>query len=579
MEKPDHGKTEDTRGYEKSPEVEAFVERFNYFRKPFAAWLKNGSGWREVKLFPSGEPAYAGDWIVQNALDGRGDISMRLSRTTTFFVLDLDPVMKGKKDSQRQERSNAAIEYINVKSEVSCSGEELLTDDKGAMGSSQPEPHISEDEKSSWRNWEGWKEYVLDPVLNEQIEAMPAIEVAVPSALPAAEGINEEDVDLDLNGELLKAARLLLGLLTEVPSLVRKSPHGLHLYWCLEEPKVWTTAVQPLLVQVKRQFTSLAKNEELGFNVELLPRPSKPLRIPRKDMLLDPRTLEAMESPIDGIAFWRGLRRYRLEDLIRPESWMQLANEGEDKKLRQSRSENSRDAPLRNRGSGTRGIDSEILRLKPKDHVEAEALLMPFRNNQSNSQLTKLVEGGKREGMSLGDIIVWILGWKARSIEAGYVGDLFDDENVLVSRIKSLYKACRVAGASRFIELWEREEGKYPRNEVAAGRSLARLEATAPQPTRSRKAVQRFLTNLEAWRRIVDDAVADPASGIDVVTRENQKREVYPLPYDFLRHLYNGHGRIWRQLQEARIVLPDEEDHGRYVPVIGRPQYYSLVIR
>jgi hypothetical protein len=204
---------------------------------------------------------------------------------------------------------------------------------------------------------------------------------------------------------------------------------------------------------------------------------------------------------------------------------------------------------------------------------------MPFRNNQSNSQLTKLVEGGKREGMSLGDIIVWILGWKARSIEAGYVGDLFDDENVLVSRIKSLYKACRVAGASRFIELWEREEGKYPRNEVAAGRSLARLEATAPQPTRSRKAVQRFLTNLEAWRRIVDDAVADPASGIDVVTRENQKREVYPLPYDFLRHLYNGHGRIWRQLQEARIVLPDEEDHGRYVPVIGRPQYYSLVIR
>jgi hypothetical protein len=139
MEKPHHGKTEEPQKHEKSLEVEAFVARFNYFRKPFAAWLKNGSGWREVKLFPSGEPAYAGDWIVQNALDGRGDISMRLSRTTTFFVLDLDPVMKGKKDSQRQERSNAAIENINVKSEVSCSGEELLTDVKGAMGSLKPE--------------------------------------------------------------------------------------------------------------------------------------------------------------------------------------------------------------------------------------------------------------------------------------------------------------------------------------------------------------------------------------------------------------------------------------------------------
>jgi hypothetical protein len=27
------------------------------------------------------------------------------------------------------------------------------------------------------------------------------------------------------------------------------------------------------------------------------------------------------------------------------------------------------------------------------------------------------------------------------------------------------------------------------------------------------------------------------------------------------------------------IILPDEEDHGRYVPIIGRPQYYSLAIR
>jgi hypothetical protein len=180
--------------------------------------------------------------------------------------------------------------------------------------------------------------------------------------------------------------------------------------------------------------------------------------------------------------------------------------------------------------------------------------------------------------MSLGDIIAWILRWKEQSIEAGYVGDLFDNEDALMARIKSLYITCKVAGASRFIELWEREEGNYPRNEVAAGRALARLEATAPQPTRSRKAVQRFLADLEAWRRIVNDAVADPASGIDLVTRENQNRGAYPLPYEFLRHLYSGHGRVWNQLQAAGIVVPDEEDHGRYVPINGRPQYYSMAI-
>lgn len=578
MDKPDHEISEDPQGYEKCPEVEAFLARLNYFRKPYAAWQRNGSGWREVKLFPSGKPAYAGDRTIQNAIDGHGDISMRLSRITTFFVLDLDPFMKGKKDSLRQEGSKAAIERFYQGIEVSRGGEERLTDDKAARGASRPEEQTVAVDKDGWRNWDGWKEFEPDPVFHDRMIAIPSMGTEGPHDW-TAEDDSEEDREVGV--ELLKAARLLMNLLTEAPSMVRRSPHGLHLYWCLEEPKVWSTEVQPLLLQVKRQFTSLSKNEGLDFNIELLPRPSKPLRIPRKDMLLDPKTLEPMESPIDGELFWRGLARYRLEGLIRPESWAQVGNADVVKEIKQqqSRNGNREDMPAGDRSHGTRGIDSEILRLKPKDHVEAEALLMPFRNGLTNPQLIKMIEGGKREGMSLGDIIAWILRWKEQSIAAGYVGAFFDDEDSLIARIKSLYITCRVAGASRFIELWEREEGKYPRNEVAAGRALARLEAMAPQPTRSRKAVQRFLADLEAWCRILDDAVADPASGIDVVTRENQKRNVYPLPYEFLRHLYNGHGRIWKQLQEARIVLPDEEGHGRYVPIIGRPQYYSLAIR
>jgi hypothetical protein len=578
MKKPDHEISEDPQGYEKCPEVEAFLVRFNYFRKPYAAWQRSGSGWREVKLFPSGKPAYAGDRTIQNALDGHGDISMRLSRTTTFFVLDLDPFMKGKKDSLRQEGSKAAIERINREIKVLRSGEERLTDDKGARGSSRPEEQTVDVDKDGWRNWDGWKEFELDQVFHDRMMAIPSMGTEGPHDW-TAEDDSEEDREVGV--ELLKAARLLIYLLTEAPSLVRRSPHGLHLYWCLEEPRMWITEVQPLLLQVKRQFTSLSKNEGLDFNIELLPRPSKPLRIPRKDMLLDPKTLEPMESPIDGESFWRELVRYRLEDLIRPESWAHVGNADVVKEIKQqqSRNGNREDMPAGDRSHGTRGSDNEILGLRPKDHVEAEALLMPFRNSETNSQLIKLVEGGKREGMSLGDIIAWILRWKGRSIAAGYVGDLFDDEDALMARIKSLYISCRVAGASRFIKLWDREEGKYQRNEVAAERALARLEAAAPQPTRSRKAVQRFLANIEVWRRIIDDAVADPASGIDVVTRENQNRDVYPLPYEFLRHLYNGHGRIWKQLQVAMIILPDEEDHGRYVPIIGRPQYYSLAIR
>jgi len=82
---------------------------------------------------------------------------------------------------------------------------------------------------------------------------------------------------------------------------------------------------------------------------------------------------------------------------------------------------------------------------------------------------------------------------------------------------------------------------------------LERLESVSPQPKQSRQAVLRFFANLEAWRRIIDDAVADPASGIDGGTRRTQGRGTYPLPTKLREEWYSGYNRIWVQVQAAGI--------------------------
>jgi len=87
--------------------------------------------------------------------------------------------------------------------------------------------------------------------------------------------------------------------------------------------------------------------------------------------------------------------------------------------------------------------------------------------------------------------------------------------------------------------------------------------------------VLRFLGNLDVWRKIIDDAVADVAGDIDRDVRINQSRGSYPLPSSLLKYWYSGYDRIWASIQACGIVIKDE-GMGGYVPDLGRPQYYWI---
>lgn len=523
-------------------EVAAFMERFNYFRMPYNQGVHGG--WKR-------NHGLAGDAVVHRAITGHGDIGLLMNRRPRFICFDVDvpgkggdePELVGNEDDGRglQERQEPAV----------------VRERWDEAGPFMQDP----------KTWAGWAESGVDGEVEEGLEQ--ALREAKSPSIPSWKFQHE------LEPETVRAVEALVECFNKKPSLVARSPHGVHVYWCLEEEALWYQ-LRLRLGKVKRVWEEKKRERGIERSLEIMPTPSRPLRIPRLDRLLEPDRLEPMGRPADGEAFWRGLRRYRLEGLIKEEvlewEWPKVERPG--LRLREECEEGI--------GCGGRKgqTDTEIMSLRPRNSGEAEELLMPFRDGESNVRLIKMVEGGKRGGMSLDDVTEWILGWETRSREAGYSGDMFRNLRELRSRIESLYAACNVteAGASRFMRLWEEKEGKYPRNREAAERMLERLESVSPQPKQSRMAVLRFFTNLEAWRRIIDDAVADPASGIDDLTRRNQGRGAYPLPSELIYEWYSGYDRIRAQILASGLLVKDEQAGGGYVPDLGRPQYYQLGI-
>ncbi len=518
-------------------EVAAFVERFNYFRKPYNQGVQGG--WKM-------NHGLAGDAVVHRAITGHGDIGLLLNKRPRFICLDVDIPGKGEDEPELVEVEEEQEGGSEERDEQAGPAEREAWDEKGPF---PVDP----------RDWSMWAEMGFGEWPEEFERQLRETKSPRPGR-----GLQQE-----LEPETKRAVEALVECFNEKPSLVVKSSHGAHVYWCLEEEALWYQ-LRPKLGMVMRAWDEKKRERRIERKLEVLPMPGRPLRIPRLDRLLEPEGLSPMRRPADGEAFWRGLRVYRLEGLIKDEVLERVWPKEERPGLRLEEGEG---------GGGRKGLaDTGVKGRRPRNSREAEELLMPFRNSETNGQLIGMVEGGKRGGMSLDDVTEWVLSWETRSRDAGYRGDLFRNGRELRSRIESLYAVCNVteAGAKRFVLLWREKKGKYPKNREAAERMLERLEGVSTQPKQSRTAVLRFFADLDAWRRIIDDAATDPASGIDDLTKRNHSREVYPIPYDLRQEMYSRQRRIWAHVQAAGIVTRDDETEGRYVPDLGRSQHYRM---
>lgn len=513
-------------------ELAAFLDAFAYWRKPYRVMRADGSAWVQL-------PFYAADQVIWRALNGRRDISMSLCETTNFFCFDIDTPGKGRE------------------SEIAGDAVEEEDDEEPAE---PPEEQGRREERNR----------LMEALLGEEATTEPDMP-ALPAELSFQRGTLSER-RAQSEAQMERAYRALVECFTAEPSLVVRSPHGLHAYWCLSERVAWPR-LQPLLAAVRATWERKRDAEGFGRELEILPTPTIPLRIPRWDRILQSADLEPQARPASAEAFWRSLERHDLEGLIKGEA----LEEGKTRRPGQGHQVRGRAVGTPQVGEGLIASEDEIMQLHPRSRAEAEELLMPFRPGQTNSQLIKLIEGGKREGLGLEEVTQWILNLETRSRQAGYQGDLFSNERHLRDRIEDLFSGSSAtgAGATRFLRLWNEQNAGYPRDQELAERLLGQLEVIATQVPRARPALLRLLADLDVWRRIIDAAATDPASGLDRHTRACHERGSYPLPHNLVHRLHSRHDRIFPLLQAAGIV---EEDMGlgRYVPDLGWPQYYRL---
>ena len=119
-------------------EVAAFVERFNYFRKPYNQGDSAGTAWKR-------NHGLAGDAVVHRAITGRGDIGLLMNKRPRFICFDVDLLGKGGDEP----------EPVEVEDEEQDGGSQELVEPAGPVG------REAWDEAGPFpedpREWDGWE--------------------------------------------------------------------------------------------------------------------------------------------------------------------------------------------------------------------------------------------------------------------------------------------------------------------------------------------------------------------------------------------------------------------------------------
>ncbi|GAB1455876.1 hypothetical protein MASR2M48_11830 [Spirochaetota bacterium] len=50
------------------------------------------------------------------------------------------------------------------------------------------------------------------------------------------------------------------------------------------------------------------------------------------------------------------------------------------------------------------------------------------------------------------------------------------------------------------------------------------------------------------------------------------------MPTQLLKKIYSGYRVIWDAIQDAGLVIKDDDKAGRYIPDFGKLQYYRIEI-
>jgi hypothetical protein len=299
-------------------------------------------------------------------------------------------------------------------------------------------------------------------------------------------------IDIDDHRKLGEA--YLLNLYSQVrqrigvePSLLVKSPRGLHAYWYLDQ-----LLPSELLVTISRENLR-------GIPVEVKPSVSEALRIPRSGFILDPIKLVKMKGSADDCM--GNAPRYNYADLF--------------------------NAQLATYCTVTQKRDLAVSLRKAETIAAIETQVAPhgFMNGSTNQQFLELEQAYRCAGLSIKgalDRFKLIL-----DTSPYYSGPLTIKE--ILSKLQCTYKK----NAREFIRK-PHEVSLF--NEAI----IETLVEKSPFAKQRNKPIRRFLTALLSWCDWQDDIYEDKPQlamwdWYYRFYRKNRKEGYYPLPYASLK--------------------------------------------
>ena len=294
------------------------------------------------------------------------------------------------------------------------------------------------------------------------------------------------------------------------PSLLFRSPRGLHAYWLLSEPLPF-------------DIVEACARSRLGkIPVEIRPTPDQSLRIPAEVRAVDPESMQLLNMPIEAIL--PAAHKYHPSSLFNTEFVPSAIVES----LRSKRTK------------------ARVLRSLPNlEAIEQECL--PFQNGATNDDFLKLCQVYRCAGLDVDQAI-----WRFNVCIAqspGYVGGLTKPRELERRvRYEFAHNTYQPKPSPRQGELWDQV-------------TCERIADLSPFAAQRRKPIIRFVDNLLGWVRWQDEIWANKRQVavwdfLYPYYRKNRKAGYYPLPYTMLKRWNGQYNQLLPWLEEIGLLEP-----------------------
>ena len=341
--------------------------------------------------------------------------------------------------------------------------------------------------------------------------------------------------DNNLPTEILEERfKLVKRIIGKNPSLIFRSPRGIHAYWFLEQPV-------PNLILYGR----LKKVFEGMRHVEILPTSRHALRMPSQDNYLN----DNLEKR-DFLGF-EPLISYPNDAIFRNS----LEHEGYSCSHENTGKKAKRTPPA------------------PVSLIQLENKVLPLKNGQTNGVYKKLVAKYKIHGLDEDQAYARFV--KLIENSPGYSGRLLDG---LESRIKTSYKRIADINLSQMKSLSDLY--RDPKVNAAIGILVKRMGLGIPKRSRMKKSMITFLLNIISWQIACDKIFGNLETAcywgyLYPGSWGRHNEGFYPLPHSLLRKWNSHYDRPLKLLKDFGVL---EESPYRYSTTLKRCKYYRIKI-